>query len=96
MAENEKGIPLDQVVALALTKASTPYYGSPRPNDIQYIFDYISGHRIKVRYLPLGLSPDHHRTALKPYDGRPVITSNAFDDMYGHGALFNAVTLALL
>jgi hypothetical protein len=96
VAEIEKDRPLDDVVASALLKSRTPYYGSSRPNDTQYLFDYISGHRIKVRCLPLGLSPDHHRSMLKPYDGKPIVTSNTFDDMYGKGALFNAVKLALL
>lgn len=95
-AEREKAMPLEEIVASAVSSARLPLYGSPRKNDMQYIFDYVSGHRIKVRYLPLGLLPGHSRLALKRYDGRPILESNTFDQMYGKGALFNAVKLALI
>ncbi|TLX16752.1 hypothetical protein [Rhizobium sp. MHM7A] len=95
-AEREKARPLDEIVASAVSSARIPLYGSPRKHDVQYIFDYISGHRVKVRYLPQGLLPDHNRLALRQYDGKPILESNTFDEMYGNGALLNAVNLALL
>jgi hypothetical protein len=94
-AEREKSRPLEEVVSSAIASAKHPLHGSPRKGDFQYIFDHISGHRIKVRYLPLGLPPGHNRERLKDYGGRPVLESNTFDQMYGNGALLNAVTLAL-
>jgi hypothetical protein len=94
-AEREKSRPLDEVVTATVASAKHPLHGSPRRGDVQYIFDHISGHRIKVRYLPLGLPPGHNRQRLKDYDGCPVLESNTFDQMYGSGALLNAVTLAL-
>jgi hypothetical protein len=95
-AEREKSLPLDDIVAAAVSSARLPIYGSPRKGDVQYIFSYISGHRIKVRYLPQGLLPGHSRLALKQYDGMPILESNTFDQMYGKGALLNAVSLALI
>ena len=83
-AEKEKATPLDDLIAAAILKARLPYYGSPRQEDVQYVFGYISGDRIKVRYLPQGLLPGHKRLALKPYDGKPILASNAFDVMYGY------------
>lgn len=94
-AEMEKHKLLDRVIMEVVASARHPLHGSTRKTDVQYIFDHISGHRIKVRYLPLGLPPGHNRTRLKEYDGRPVLESNTFDQMYGQGALHNAVTLAL-
>ena len=94
-AEREKLKPLDHVVKETVASARHPLYGSTPKTDVLYIFDHISGHRIKVRYLPIGLPPGHNRARLKEYDGRPVLESNTFDDMYGNGALHNAVVLAL-
>lgn len=64
--------------------------------DDAFHFDYVCGYRIKVDYLPMGISiyEDSPELHLR-YPGMPVVISSAFDRQYGEGALECAVRLAL-
>lgn len=67
-----------------------------RHRDDAFHFDYVSGYRIKVDYLPFGISiyEDSPELHLR-HPGMPVVISSAFDRQYGDGALEGAVRLAL-
>lgn len=85
---------LDAILDEALVQAAHNHRGK-RNIDDAIRFDYVSGYRIKVEYLPFGLSIDedspdvHYRN-----QGMPVVLSAEFDRMYGDGALKAAVGLA--
>jgi hypothetical protein len=67
-----------------------------RHHDDAFHFDYVSGYRIKVDYLPFGISiyEDSPELHLR-HPGMPVVISSAFDRQYGDGSLEGAVRLAL-
>jgi hypothetical protein len=95
-AQRTRKIPLNDVIADAIMQSRHAIWGGRPGKDVQYIFQYVAGCRIKVRFLPGGLPDGHTREHLKPYDGLPVMESRDFDVMYGHQAMANAARLALL
>lgn len=94
-ADKHRATSLDDAAKAAVETAKLDSYSFHYPGFEQYVFDYVIGHRIKVRILPLGLHLEHTREVLRPYQGRPLLEATAFDEMYGKGMLLNAVHLAL-
>jgi hypothetical protein len=96
-ASARKHEPLDTLIEGAVFQAGSDSRGQ-RNWDHSYNFDYVAGYRIKVVYYEKGF-PDYGEVdgsdaMYSKHPGTPMITSIAFDNMYGEGALENAVTLA--
>lgn len=94
-ALGRKSETMDAILDEGLQKAAFNHRGH-RNIDEAYRFDYVSGYRIKVEYLPLGLSifEDSPEIHLRN-PGMPLVVSSEFDEMYGDGALAGAIKLAL-
>ncbi|MFU0505268.1 hypothetical protein [Pseudaminobacter sp. NGMCC 1.201702] len=90
-----KGDAFSAILDEGLHQASHDHRGRRRHDDA-FHFDYVCGYRIKVDYLPFGISiyEDSPELHLR-YPGMPVVVSSVFDREYGEGALEGAVRLAL-
>ncbi|TYR36423.1 hypothetical protein FY036_00960 [Mesorhizobium microcysteis] len=94
-AHGRKGEALNAILDEGLREAAHDHRGRRRQDDA-FHFDYVCGYRIKVDYLPFGISiyEDSPELHLR-YPGMPVVVSSMFDREYGKGALEGAVRLAL-
>lgn len=96
-ASARKHDPLDALIDGAIHQAGTDSRGE-RNWDHSYNFDYVAGHRVKVMFYEKGFpeygEDDDSDPTYRDHPETPMITSIAFDDMYGPGALENAVSLA--
>ncbi|MDH6233782.1 hypothetical protein M2281_004395 [Mesorhizobium soli] len=94
-AHVRKGNTINSILDEGLRQAAHDHRGRRRIDDA-FRFDYVCGYRIKVDYLPFGISiyEDSPELHLR-YPGMPVVVSSVFDLEYGKGALEGAVRLAL-
>lgn len=86
---------INAILDEGLRQAAHDHRGRRRIDDA-FHFDYVCGYRVKVDYLPFGISiyEDSPELHLR-HPGMPVVVSAVFDRDYGKGALEGAVRLAL-